>query len=121
MTFLNNGATAVDAVEVAIKVLEDKEITNAGFGSNLALDGTVECDATIVDHYGRSGAVGAVGCMFLYTHIIYESYDKMLILERHTQPYTPCTTCIRAFHQAAIPPPSSSKLTGWSWRNRICV
>lgn len=65
MTFLNNGATAVDAVEVAIKVLEDKEITNAGFGSNLAMDGTVECDATIVDHYGRSGAVGAVGCMFL--------------------------------------------------------
>ncbi len=63
MTFLNNGATAVEAVELAIKVLEDKEITNAGFGSNLAMDGTVECDATIVDHYGRSGAVGAAGCM----------------------------------------------------------
>lgn len=62
MTFLNNGASAVDAVELAIKVLEDKEITNAGFGSNLAMDGTVECDATIVDHYGRSGAVGAAGC-----------------------------------------------------------
>ena len=63
MTFLNNGATAVEAVELAVKVLEDKDITNAGFGSNLAMDGTVECDATIVDHYGRSGAVGAVGCM----------------------------------------------------------
>jgi taspase (threonine aspartase 1) len=24
------------------------------------MDGTVECDATIVDHLGRSGAVGAV-------------------------------------------------------------
>ena len=63
MTFLNNGSSAVEAVELAIKVLEDKEITNAGFGSNLAMDGTVECDATIVDHYGRSGAVGAAGCM----------------------------------------------------------
>ena len=62
MTFLNNGASAVDAVEIAIKVLEDKEITNAGFGSNLAMDGSVECDATIIDHYGRSGAIGAVGC-----------------------------------------------------------
>ena len=62
MTFLNNGASAVEAVEIAIRVLEDKEITNAGFGSNLSMDGTVECDATIIDHYGRSGAVGAVGC-----------------------------------------------------------
>ena len=64
MAFLKNGGSAVDAVEVAIKVLEDKEITNAGYGSNLAMDGTVECDATIVDHLGRSGAVGAVGRPF---------------------------------------------------------
>lgn len=61
MNVLSEGGGAVDAVEVAIRVLEDKEITNAGYGSNLSLDGTVECDATIVDHYGRSGAVGAVG------------------------------------------------------------
>ena len=61
MTFLKNGGDAVDAVEMAIRVLEDKEITNAGFGSNLTMHGEVECDATIVDHYGRSGAVGAVG------------------------------------------------------------
>ena len=62
MTFLNNGASALDAVEMAIKVLEDKDITNAGFGSNLTMEGVVECDATIVDHFGRSGAVGAVPC-----------------------------------------------------------
>lgn len=59
MGILKAGGTAVDAVEAAIKVLEDKEITNAGYGSNMAIDGVVECDATIVDHLGRSGACGA--------------------------------------------------------------
>ncbi|EEH06603.1 asparaginase [Histoplasma capsulatum G186AR] len=60
MAVLRAGGRAVDAVEVAIKFLEDHEITNAGYGSNLSVHGTVECDATIVDHLGRSGAVGAV-------------------------------------------------------------
>ena len=64
MTLLKNGSTATDAVEMAIKVLEDREITNSGFGSNLAMDGAVECDATLVDHYGRSGACGAVSRKF---------------------------------------------------------
>lgn len=60
MAMLKNGASAVDAAEMAIIVLEDSEITNAGYGSNLTLEGKVECDATIVDHEGRSGAAGAV-------------------------------------------------------------
>ena len=59
MRILNAGGSAVDAVEAAIKVLEDKEITNSGYGSNLSIEGIVECDATIVDHLGRSGACGA--------------------------------------------------------------
>ena len=64
MEFLRNGSSAVDAIEAAIRVLEDNEITNAGFGSNLSMDGTVEGDATIVDHLGRAGAVGAIGSTF---------------------------------------------------------
>lgn len=60
MVFLRNGGTAVDAVEIAIASLEDAPITNAGYGSNLTAKGVVEGDASIVDHFGRSGAVGAV-------------------------------------------------------------
>lgn len=64
MRFLKAGATATETVEATLRVLEDKEITNAGYGSNLSIDGTVECDATIVDHLGRSGACGAVPSKF---------------------------------------------------------
>jgi taspase (threonine aspartase 1) len=69
MLILKNGGSAVDAVEMAIKVLEDREITNAGYGSNPNIDGVVECDAIVVDHLSRSGAVGAVAreCRRMYT------------------------------------------------------
>lgn len=60
MAVLKNGGEAIEAVEMAIRCLEDRDITNAGYGSNLTMDGTVECDACIVDHFGRSGAVGAI-------------------------------------------------------------
>lgn len=65
MAFLKSGGTAVDAVEAALMVLEDNPITNAGFGSNLNAKGVVEGDASIVDHNGLSGAVGAVPSKFV--------------------------------------------------------
>lgn len=60
MALLRAGGSAVDAVEMAVKVLEDREITNAGYGSNLSINGMVEGDAVVVDHLGRSGGCGAV-------------------------------------------------------------
>ncbi|KAJ8108076.1 hypothetical protein OPT61_g8420 [Boeremia exigua] len=85
MCIMKNGGSAVDAIEAAIKLLEDREITNAGYGSNLAMDGVVECDASIVDYLGRSGAVGAVAQIknpISLARVIYDHTSKPLTLRR---------------------------------------
>jgi beta-aspartyl-peptidase (threonine type) len=54
-------ASALDAVEAAVRVLEDHRRFNAGRGSVLTSAGTVEVDASIMEGERlRCGAVGAV-------------------------------------------------------------
>ncbi|KAF9231941.1 nucleophile aminohydrolase [Melanogaster broomeanus] len=55
------GADALSMVEHAIATLEDEESMNAGYGSNLTFDGTVECDAAIMD--GKRGDFGSAGAV----------------------------------------------------------
>ncbi|MGH9744094.1 MAG: isoaspartyl peptidase/L-asparaginase [Candidatus Acidiferrum sp.] len=58
---LARGGSALDAVEVAIQVLEDDSVFDAGFGSHLNLDGRVECDAIVMNGATlRSGAAAAL-------------------------------------------------------------
>ncbi|CAB4041961.1 isoaspartyl peptidase L-asparaginase, partial [Paramuricea clavata] len=52
------GGTAVDAVEAAVRVLEDNVFFNAGYGSVLNRNGEVECGAMIMEgHTLNNGAV----------------------------------------------------------------
>ncbi|XP_054929181.1 isoaspartyl peptidase/L-asparaginase isoform X2 [Dermacentor andersoni] len=58
---LQHGGTSVDAVEAAVRVMEDHPAFNAGFGSSLTNEGSVEMDALIMEGaLMKAGAVGAV-------------------------------------------------------------
>lgn len=58
---LTAGSGALGAVQAAVARLEDLPMFNAGRGSVLTADGTVEMDAAIMDGArGRAGAVAAV-------------------------------------------------------------
>ncbi|NUN10097.1 MAG: isoaspartyl peptidase/L-asparaginase [Ignavibacteriaceae bacterium] len=55
---LKAGGTALDAVEQAVKILEDDPLFNAGRGAVLTTDGIAELDASIMS--GRDKSAGAV-------------------------------------------------------------
>jgi L-asparaginase / beta-aspartyl-peptidase len=58
---LATGGSALEAVVAAVRVMEDDPELNAGTGSVLTIEGTVETDAAVMTgHDRRVGAVGAV-------------------------------------------------------------
>lgn len=60
-TILHKGGSALDAVEQAVRVLEDSPLFNAGRGSVYNHKGTIEMDASIMDGGSRdAGAIAAV-------------------------------------------------------------
>jgi len=58
---LSRGGSALDAVEAAVRVLEDHPVFDAGRGSHLNRDGEVELDAGLMD--GRTLMAGAVAAV----------------------------------------------------------
>ncbi|EMR11155.1 hypothetical protein PNEG_00751 [Pneumocystis murina B123] len=89
MKLIRQGGKAIEAVEKAVQLLERNKYTNAGYGSNLTLNGEVECDASIMD--GFSGKLAAVGALKKIKHPIsvakalIDTQDDVLSLNR-TQP-----------------------------------
>jgi beta-aspartyl-peptidase (threonine type) len=59
--FLERGASAVDAVEAAVAVMEDDETFDAGRGSFLTQDGRVQMDALLMN--GENLRTGGVACV----------------------------------------------------------
>lgn len=75
---LEQGGSAVDAVEAAIKVLEDLPVFNAGHGSALNEAGEIEMCSGLMD--GKNLAVGAVGAIRNVRHPV--SVAKRLLPEK---------------------------------------
>ena len=54
---LEAGGSALDAVEAAVRALEDEPLLNAGTGAYLQADGVARLDASVMAGDGRAGAV----------------------------------------------------------------
>lgn len=65
---LEAGGSALDAVETAVRALEDDPTFNAGYGAVLNAKGEVELDAAIMD--GKTLAVGGVAAVRTLRHPI---------------------------------------------------
>ena len=81
-SLLADGGSALDAVEVAVTVLEDDETFDAGRGSFLTRDGRVQLDALIMD--GATLRAGAVACVERLRNPIQAA---RLVLERSPHVY----------------------------------
>src|SRR5512136_1692793 len=57
---LHGGGPALDAVEAAVRALEDEPLLNAGTGAYLQADGVARLDASLMSSDGRAGAVAQV-------------------------------------------------------------
>ncbi|XP_075058672.1 isoaspartyl peptidase/L-asparaginase-like [Mixophyes fleayi] len=60
-SILASGGSSMQAVESAVRMLEDNPVFDAGHGAVLNANGDVELDAIIMD--GKNLAVGAVSCI----------------------------------------------------------
>ncbi len=88
---LSSGGSALDAVELAVSILEDAPSFNAGRGSALTATGQVAMDAAIID--GRTRSAGAVAGIERLTHpiaaarLVMEQSPHVLLIGDHAETF----------------------------------
>jgi taspase (threonine aspartase 1) len=60
LKLLDDGVNANEVISAVVSILEDCPLTNAGIGSCLTYNGSVECDASLMSSNGHFASVGAV-------------------------------------------------------------
>lgn len=76
---LVKGKPAVNVCTQICRLLEDSPLTNAGYGSQLTENGTVECDASLMESkYGIGTAVSSVSTVKNPIEISYKLYENLL-------------------------------------------
>jgi isoaspartyl peptidase/L-asparaginase-like protein (Ntn-hydrolase superfamily) len=88
---LISGASAIDAVELAVSILEEEPSFNAGRGSALTATAQVAMDAAIVD--GRTRSAGAVAGVERLVHpilaarLVMEQSPHVLLIGAHAETF----------------------------------
>jgi L-asparaginase / beta-aspartyl-peptidase len=111
---LRQGASALDAVEAAVTLLEDDETFDAGRGSFLTSDGRVQMDALLMD--GATLRAGGVACVERLRNPIHAA---RLVLERSHHVYLVGAGAEAFAHQHGMPLIDNSELVIDRERERL--
>jgi beta-aspartyl-peptidase (threonine type) len=80
---LDAGGAALDAVVAAVRLLEDDPEFNAGVGSAMTRDGTIETDAAVMDgatrRFGGVAAVPDLGCAVALARAVLDDGEHVLL------------------------------------------
>ncbi|MBN3270994.1 ASGL1 asparaginase, partial [Polyodon spathula] len=91
---LEKGGSALDAVERAVRSMEDNPVFDAGHGAVLNANGEVELDAVIMD--GKTLAAGAVSSIrnisnpVTFARSVMEKTDHVMLTDRGANQYADC-------------------------------
>src|SRR5262245_33090500 len=120
---LEAGGSALDAVVAAVRILEDDHEYNAGAGSALTRDGTVETDASIMDGTTqRVGAVAAVpdlGCAISLARAVMDAGEHVMLAGPAAWQFAAEVGLVPAAPASLVPPRARARLAEVTSRGTV--